>query len=710
MSSGMRSVTIKRGGATGVGIQFEKANPGPFKIKSLTEGGSAALSGKIKAGDLLHGVNDNSVYELDPMQTTQLILGPPGSEIILWIAPAADSSKPQRVVLNRAGTNTQAGIGISFEKPGKGPYTIKTLAPGGPAQASGQIKEGELLHGVGDKPVYELNPAETTALIVGAAGSEVTLWISDADYKPPAAGVPADAPSAAATDVVFTRNAYGGLGINFAKADAKATMYTVAQMAPCGPAARSGNLKLGDGIVTVDGAEISSLLPAEVTKKIVGQPYTQVTLGVSTAPDGKVAPTFDGTDVSIKRGENGVCGIGFGRVPADSLSGPYVVQQLVPSGAAAASGLAIGDEIHCVGYVGVSDKTVEQVRALLIGHGTPGSIVVVGVKKTNEAAGVGEVQKMPPSTTRELPMASTTTSRDLPVAVTTKSEDEEKAKAAEEKRKAFLAAEEEKAKKAELEAKAKAAEAKPKPSKPTPKPKPAPAKAKPQPESTPVTKLAPALDNNASVEVSAAEVNSLMQGSAMFSPAPGPAYSPAQTPYQPVFMEQYVSSIAKQAEDTYEIPGLMAYQPAPTMMMPSPGSGGANEMVSQPMVSQPTTAGGSFQIINQPMMSPGMTPGLVTGMQSVVAQPMSVQSQPMSVYTMPMYAGYATQPFAPGAVYGGYTTTTTSEVGGMPSNMALYTTQDGDTSNGFQKGNSISVPNVPTGDVSAEGAPGVEMY
>ena len=569
------------------------------------------------------------MYELDPMQTTQLILGPPGSEIILWIAPAAESSKPQRVVLNRAspsGAPAQAGIGISFEKPGKGPYTIKTLAPGGPAQASGQIKEGELLHGVGDKPVYELNPAETTALIIGAAGSEVTLWISDADYKPPAdapaAGVPADAPSAAATDVVFTRNAYGGLGINFAKADAKATMYTVAQMAPCGPAARSGNLKLGDGIVTVDGAEISSLLPGEVTNKIVGQPYTQVTLGVSTAPDGKVAPTFDGTDVSIKRGENGSCGIGFGRVPADSLSGPYVVQQLVPSGAAAASGLAIGDEIHCVGYVGVSDKNVEQVRALLIGHGTPGSIVVVGVKKANEAAGVGEVQKMPPSTTRELPMASTTTSRDLPMPVTTKSEDEEKAKAAEEKRKAFLAAEE---------------------------------KPQPQPESTPVTQPAPDLDNNASVEVSAAEVNSLMQGSAMFSPAPGPAYSPAQTPYQPVIMQQYVSSIAKQAEDTYEIPGLMAYQPAPTMMMPSPGSG-------QPMVSQPTTAGGSFQIINQPMMSPGMTPGLVTGMQSVVAQPMSVQSQPMSAYTMPMYAGYATQPFAPGAVYGGYTTTTTSEV------------------------------------------------
>ena len=706
----MRSVTIKRGGAQGVGIQFEKANPGPFRIKSLTQGGSAALSGKIKAEDLLHGVNDNSVYELDPMQTTQLILGPPGSEVTLMIAPAEGSLKAEPVVLNRAspsGAPAQAGIGISFEKPGKGPYTIKALTPGGPAQASGLIKEGELLHGVGDKPVYELTPAETTALIVGAAGSDVKLWISGADYKPPAVEVPAVAPSAAATDVVFTRNAYGGLGINFAKADAKATMYTVAQMAPCGPAARSGNLKLGDGLVTVDGAEISSLPPTEVTKKIVGQPYTQVTLGVIPAPDGKVAPTFDGTDVSIKRGENGSCGIGFGRVPADSLSGPYVVQQLVPSGAAAASGLAVGDEIHCVGYVGVADKNVDQVRALLIGHGTPGSVVVVGVKKAIDAAGVGEVQKMPPSTTRELPMASTTTSRDLPVAVTTKSQDEEKAKAAEEKRKAFLAAEEEKAKKAELEAKAKAAEeAKPKPPKPTPKPKPAPAKAKPQPESTPVTKPEPVLDNNASVEVSAAEVNSMMQGSAMFSPAPGPAYSPTQTPYQPVFMEQYVSSIAKQAEDTYEIPGLMAYQPAPTMMMPSPGSGGANEMVSQPM----PTAGGSFQIMNQPMMSPGMTPGLVTGMQSVVAQPMSLQSQPMSAYTMPMYAGYATQPFAPGAVYGGYTTTTTSEVGGMPSNMALYATQDGDTSNGFQKGNSISVPNVPTGVVSAEGAPGVEMY
>ena len=51
---------VRRGGAQGVGIQFEKANPGPFRIKSLTQGGSAALSGKIKAEDLLHGVNDNS--------------------------------------------------------------------------------------------------------------------------------------------------------------------------------------------------------------------------------------------------------------------------------------------------------------------------------------------------------------------------------------------------------------------------------------------------------------------------------------------------------------------------------------------------------------------------------------------------------------------------------------------------------------------------
>ena len=91
------------------------------------------------------------------------------------------------------------------------------------------------------------------------------------------------------------------------------------------------------------------------------------------------------------------------------------------TGAAAKSGqLAVGDQIHSVDYVGVQDKNVEQVRKLLIGDGTLGSIVVIGVKKANgetaRVKAVGEqVQKMPPAS---LEIASP---KDKPIAFTFKS-------------------------------------------------------------------------------------------------------------------------------------------------------------------------------------------------------------------------------------------------------------------------------------------------
>ena len=131
---------------------------------------------------------------------------------------------------------------------------------------------------------------------------------------------------------------------------------------------------------------------------------------VNCNPSSNVTTTSGIIDVSIKRGENGGCGIGFIRNPGTSQSGSYVIQELVKTGAAAKSGqLAVGDQIHCVDYVGVQDKNVEEVRKLLIGEGTLGSIVVIGVQKakgeTARVKAVGEqVQKMPPAS---LEIAST---------------------------------------------------------------------------------------------------------------------------------------------------------------------------------------------------------------------------------------------------------------------------------------------------------------
>ena len=84
---------------TGIGIQFSKTGePGPFTIQGVTAGGSAELCGLIAVGDLLHGVGDKPVYDFNEQQTTELILGPAGSDISLWISRAWKAGEPPQPV------------------------------------------------------------------------------------------------------------------------------------------------------------------------------------------------------------------------------------------------------------------------------------------------------------------------------------------------------------------------------------------------------------------------------------------------------------------------------------------------------------------------------------------------------------------------------------------------------------------------------------
>ena len=82
----------------GIGIELGKAEPGPFTFTSVTPGGAAALCGLIAEGDMLHGVGETPVYELDWQQTTELMLGPAGSDIILWISKARNEGEPNQPV------------------------------------------------------------------------------------------------------------------------------------------------------------------------------------------------------------------------------------------------------------------------------------------------------------------------------------------------------------------------------------------------------------------------------------------------------------------------------------------------------------------------------------------------------------------------------------------------------------------------------------
>ena len=80
---------------TGVGIAFckEPGQTGPHIIYAIAQHSPAAASMRIFPGDLLHGVDGMPVYNLAPEEVTRLILGAPGSPVVLRI-----SSGPGAVV------------------------------------------------------------------------------------------------------------------------------------------------------------------------------------------------------------------------------------------------------------------------------------------------------------------------------------------------------------------------------------------------------------------------------------------------------------------------------------------------------------------------------------------------------------------------------------------------------------------------------------
>ena len=81
-----------------VGIEFGKTGPGPYTIQGVRPGGAAAQCGLITVGDMLHGVGDTPVYELGWQRTMELMLGPPGSDITLWISKARKDGEPRQAV------------------------------------------------------------------------------------------------------------------------------------------------------------------------------------------------------------------------------------------------------------------------------------------------------------------------------------------------------------------------------------------------------------------------------------------------------------------------------------------------------------------------------------------------------------------------------------------------------------------------------------
>jgi len=252
---------------------------------------------------------------------------------------------------------------MKFAKSGPGPYTITEFVAGAAAALNGQFKIGDLLHSVDNQSVYELDPAQTTQLILGQPGTEVVFGITN----PPQ--LEKIAAPANVREQSFVRGETGGLGIGFAKG-AEWLEYVVTQLSSDGPAQRSGAIQSGEQMISVDGQLIIALTVDQVKALIVGQPGSSVIIGVAPPLQQSAAQQqpVNMMSVVVTRGDTGGIGLGFSRLTKEYTSGPFVIKKLVPAGAAEQSGqFLVGDLLCGVDVSPVHDLTLDQVKALILG-------------------------------------------------------------------------------------------------------------------------------------------------------------------------------------------------------------------------------------------------------------------------------------------------------------------------------------------------------
>eukprot|EP00960_Hanusia_phi_P062037 765023-Hanusia_phi.AAC.3 len=108
---------------------------------------------------------------------------------------SANISNVQNRNANSVQSNKPVGVGIIFQPDSTGALHVKSLAVGGPADKSGLVGVGDVLHEIDGHIVYRKPVAQLAPLILGREGSMVRLGLQRGDlpqliYVSRDAGVP----------------------------------------------------------------------------------------------------------------------------------------------------------------------------------------------------------------------------------------------------------------------------------------------------------------------------------------------------------------------------------------------------------------------------------------------------------------------------------------------------------------------------------------
>jgi len=186
------------------------------------------------------------------------------------------------------------GIGVLFhqdEATGVKRIFVAQTAPGGPADRTGRVRQGDLLVTIDGKDMFGQDLEYVSKYILGPEGSAVRLGFynsngssevvcqreSGASSQTALRGAP-DQESATRADPKNPRTC--GIGVLFHQDEATGVKRIfVAQIVAGGPADRTGRVRQGDLLVTIDGKNMFGQDLEYVSKYILGPEGSAVRLG-----------------------------------------------------------------------------------------------------------------------------------------------------------------------------------------------------------------------------------------------------------------------------------------------------------------------------------------------------------------------------------------------------------------------------------------------
>ena len=243
----------------GIGVVLAQNAQGELLVMSMNEGGPAARSNLIKQGDVMHTIDGVDVYCQTIDQVRPLILGLPGSTVVLGFQRPG-MRRPVNVRLRRGNIKTDLK-----NIPNPSPRPSPSATPGGGATPK-------------QSPHHtpRQSPSQTP---VSTRPSSPKLQAQQRNGPPP--GMP-DMRQMRPQET--EENKYGpdgpvcGLGIVLVPTPFGSLC--VASITDGGPAARSGRIYRGDFVETIDGVSVKDMTINAVRPLILGRAGTSVTLGL----------------------------------------------------------------------------------------------------------------------------------------------------------------------------------------------------------------------------------------------------------------------------------------------------------------------------------------------------------------------------------------------------------------------------------------------